>query len=133
MYKILFGIPANWPDAGGTVVNEQGFIIDYEQQEDNGSIWCDFELNQDEDGYHLSFETMLGWKERDGARKWIEYCLEELTRYMDSHGIATDRELNLYQVFTDGINANTCFNSIQDAYAFMKLMVHGFRGEGLTV
>lgn len=93
--------------------------------------WNDFELCYEEGQYFFSVETMLGFKEENGAKRWMEYCLECLTKWMHKHCYATNRELNLYEVFTDGKNINDRFNSIEDAYAAMKFWVRGFDGVGM--
>lgn len=132
MYKILLGIPAMFLPK--ELVNEKGLIVDYElKNEDDDGIWCDFEVYQDEEGYHLDFETMLGFEGKDGCRNWIIECLSIMTDYMDSHNLDKTRELNMYEVFTQGINIKTTFDCIEDVYAFMKLMVFGFHGNGLEI
>lgn len=37
----------------------------------------------------------------------------------------------MYEVFTIGININTDFKTIEEAYAYMKFVVNGFNGKAL--
>lgn len=131
MYKILFGIPAMFIPK---CANEKGYIEDYEVPDD-ADIWCDFELdyNLEEDSYSFSFETMLGFEEKNGCKDWIAHCLSLLNDYMNRHNYGTSKELDLYTVFTEGVNVNTHFETIEDAYAWLKLIVNGFNGKGLEM
>lgn len=130
MYKILFGIPA--APFERFCNTENGCIEDYEVAEDNDP-WCDFSLeyNMKENYYYYSFETMLGFGTKDGCRDWIITCLAKLTSYMEKHGCDTTKELNMYEVFTAGVNVNTHFETIEDAYAWLKMIVFGFHGNAL--
>lgn len=132
MYKILVGIPAMFPPK--ELVNGDGLIVDMEVEDDE-DVWCDFELcyYPNSDCYQFDFETMLGFKEEDGARKWIVHCLSILSDYMRDHNYDTTKELDMYEVFTEGYNVSTEFKNIETAYAWLKMMVFGFRGDGLFV
>lgn len=134
-YKILIGIPADMPmpEKVKHAINEDGVIYDYECGDEDFDIWCDFELIQDERGYYFEFETMLGFDGEDGCRNWIMHCLSTLTHYMNDHGYNTNKELGMYTVFTEGVNVKTNFETIEDAYAWMKLIVDGFHGNGLSI
>lgn len=129
MYKkILCGIPALESLA------DKDIIIDREIGDDDPDPWCDFELSYypEDNKYQFEFETFLAFPNKDeGARDWIIYCLSTLTDYMDENELDMTKELNLYDVFTGGFNANTRFDSVEDAYAFLKMMVFGFHGKGM--
>lgn len=134
MYKIVVGIPNSIAKMSmDKSLLKNGVITDYEVKDDE-DIWCDFELAYDPytNSYTFGFETMLGFEEKDGARNWIVHCLSVLTDYMHEHGYDTSKELDLYQVFTAGVNVDTTFFSIEEAYAWLKLMVFGFHGQGLN-
>lgn len=122
MYKIVVGIPAYGAET----------IIDKEL-EDNEDIWCDFSVEHSDNGYYLSFETMLGFEKPNGCRDWILHCLAVFTEYMINHGFDITRELDMYEVFTRGVGADTHYDEIEDLYALMKLLVLGFHGDGLFV
>jgi len=138
MYKILLGIPASisyLTQAIKEAVDDRGLIKNLIVHNEIGEdYWCDFsvEYDMEEKYYYLSFETCIGFEEDDGCRKWIVTCFEEFTNYMYENGYDTSRELNMYQVFTEGINARSHFKTIEDAYAFMKFVVNGFHGNGMV-
>ena len=133
MSKILLGIPAIFvrPEMIKNI-NAKGLVIDFEV-EDVLDYWFDFsvEYNKKDNYYFLSFETMLGFENAQKCRDWIKHCLDRFTEYMNEKGYSTDKELTLYDVFTTGINVNSHFETIEDAYAFMKFAVNGFHGKGL--
>ena len=124
MYKILLGIPAM----------DSELIIDKKIEDEESFPWTDFEVGYkpEEDYYYLEFETFLGFNKEHTCRDWIIHCCSEFTKYMESHGYDTSKELDLYNVFTKGVDVNTHFESLEDAYAFMKMVVFGFHGKGLT-
>ncbi len=113
-------------------INDKGYIEDYTVED--GDIWCDFEVGYDLDNryYYLSFETLLGFKPGK-CKEWIKKCLDTFTEYMVNHKYNTEKELDMCSVFTDGINVNTQFNTIEDTYAFMKFVVNGFNGDALLM
>lgn len=129
---VVFGIPANWPQDLSGFSDDDGIIRDRTMKE-NEDIWCDFELDyfEDEAYYQFFFETFIGFKSEDDCRKWLIYCFDKLTEYMISQGYNTSKKINLYQAFTDGVNVNTKFEDIGTAYAWMKMMIYGFHGNGL--
>lgn len=133
MIKVLLGIPAMFmnPEMSKNV-DADGIVKDFEVTED-ADYWFDFsvEYNIKQNYYYLSFETMLGFENAKKCREWIKYCLDKFTEYMNEKGYSTDKELSLYDVFTTGVNVNSHFETIEDAYAFMKFAVNGFHGEGL--
>ncbi len=122
MYKILVGIPAA----------SRELIIDKEF-EDDVDPWCDFEVVYYEGRYHMEFETLLGFETPDGCRNWILECYNVFTDYMNSHGLDRTRELDMWSVFTNGVDVNTQFKELEDLYAFMKLLVLGFHGDGIRI
>lgn len=129
MYKMLVGIPAIFIPS---YANEKGLIIDQEIDE-SIDPWCDFEFDydMDEKKYFFVFETFLGFDSNLGCRNWIVKCLSEVTDYMVAHNYDISKELSMHDVFSDGINVNTKFDTIEDAYAFLKFAVLGFHGDGL--
>lgn len=134
IYKILFGIPAQFVPKF-VPKTEKGYIEDYDVDDPYADIWCDFCLGYDykDDFYYLEFETFLGFEKDGGCREWVEHCLLELEDYMKRHGYDTSKELNMYDVFTEGVNVRSNFKSIEDAYAFLKFAVHGFHGDGIEM
>ena len=128
MYKMLVGIPAMMIP---NYANEKGLIIDKEFEE-SADPWCDFEFDydMDEKKYYFVFETLLGFDNDSGCRDWIIDCMTLVTEYMISHNYDITKELSMYDVFTAGVNVNTKFDTIEDAYAFLKFVVFGFHGNG---
>lgn len=120
-YKILLGIPA----MGNSVIR------DMKISDDQSDPWLDFEVGYINGYYYLEFESYIGFDTEDGCRNWIISCLAEFTRYMDDHHYDMSKEISLYDAFTEGVNVNTHFETLEDAYAFMKMMVFGFHGQGL--
>lgn len=89
----------------------------------------DIDITYDRDAktYSLSIETIYSFPNDDyGPRDYIQGLFEKLTEWMVSEGRDTNYQLNLYDVFTDGINMNSKFESIEKLYATFKLLVTGF-------
>lgn len=124
MYKIVYGIPA--------MFFSTGHVKDLEVEDDD-TTWYDFELDYfpDKDCYLFGFETMVRFVDKDGCKIWITECFNYLTEYMKEKGYDTTKELNMYDVFTKGVSVNTHFDTIEEAYAWLKMMVYGFNGKGL--
>lgn len=130
MAKIIYGIPATFTP--NIKLNNKNHIEDYEI-DDYYDIWCDFEVIENNGVYTVEFETMLGFQNSSKCRDWIIYCLSCMTDYMDRHRLNKMHELSLHQVFTQGVNVNTKFNSLEELYAYLKFVVFGFHGNGLFV
>ena len=56
--------------------------------------------------------------------------LNKFTKWMKEQGYNTNSTLNpygdMYEIFSDGININTKFDTIEDAYRTFKLLVNGY-------
>ncbi len=77
--------------------------------------------------YSLSIETIYQFtNNQEGEKFYIQHLFNKLTEWMDSKGYDTNRELDIYDVFTRGININTEFESIEELYATLKFLVKGF-------
>jgi len=80
-----------------------------------------------ESKYMLGVETMLFFDDgRQGERNYLQFLLDRFTEFMIENNYDTSRELELYQVFTEGININSEFESLEDAYAAFKFFVRGY-------
>ena len=87
----------------------------------------DITYDRDTKTYSLGIETIYSFPNDDyGSRDYIQGLFEKLTEWMVSEGRDTNYRLNLYDVFTDGININSKFESIEKLYAAFKLLVTGF-------
>lgn len=99
----------------------------------SGSEACFYTMNdlditylKDENKYILDIETIYMFDDEHGKYSYMRYLLDKFTEFMEQNGYATTKEFALYEVFTDGININTRFDSIEDCYAAFKLLVNGF-------
>lgn len=80
--------------------------------------------------YSLSIETIYQFtNNQEGEKFYIQHLFNKLTEWMDSKGYDTNRELDIYDVFTIGLNINSEFESLEELYATFKWLVKGFCGE----
>lgn len=88
----------------------------------------DFDITylEDEKKYILSVETIYEFSEVRGDKSYIDRILSKLTNWMIDNEYATDYELSLYEVFTNGLNINTHFDSIEQAYGVFKLLATAY-------
>lgn len=120
-YKILFGITAT----SGTALDGLEKVIFADE-------WLDFEFSYQPGAYYaFSMETMLGFKSQKACVEYVHSILDKFTDWMKKNKFDTSQELDLYSVFTEGININSHFESIPQAYAAFKYFVKGFNGNGL--
>ena len=92
----------------------------------------DFDLIylKDEKKYILGIETAYKFKDKQSEKEYLQELLNKFTKWMQDNGFNTDSSLNSYgdmfEVFTDGININSHFDTIEDAYRTFKLLVNGY-------
>ena len=92
----------------------------------------DFDLIylKDEKKYILGIETAYKFKDKQSEKEYLQELLNKFTKWMQDNGFNTDSSLNSYgdmfEVFTDGININSHFDTIEDAYRIFKLLVNGY-------
>lgn len=88
----------------------------------------DFDVTylKDENKYILSVETALGFEDEHDKYEYMKWTLDKFTEWMEQNGYDTTKEFALHEVFTNGININTKFESLEDCYAGFKMMVNGF-------
>ena len=116
--KFIFGV-MSWDDLSSAT-------------EPNLLTMNDFDLIylKDEKKYILSIETAYKFKDKQSEKEYLQELLNKFTKWMQDNGFNTDSSLNSYgdmfEVFTDGININTHFNTIEDAYRTFKLLVNGY-------
>lgn len=92
----------------------------------------DFEFCFSRGQYFFNIETAFAFRDTDGDKKWIKYCFDCFTKWMQKHCYATDQKLSLYDVFVKGVNITNKFNSIEKAYAALKFLVSGYINNGNT-
>lgn len=95
----------------------------------NGS---DFELTYhfDTGTYTMSMETIYQM-DADTAYRYLTDINEKFTEWMNSNNYYTDRRLNLWEVFTNGLNFNSDFTSVEDAYAAFEMLMYGSCTQGI--
>lgn len=117
--KMLFGILTTGEILDGLEVT----INPYEQYL--------FEIWKNEDGYKIIVDTLVGFNQSPEYSNYMASILKEVKSWMEKHNFDTQKELDIYQVFTLGINVNTPTKTIEECYALFKLLVRGFKGEGI--
>lgn len=78
--------------------------------------------------YSLGIETIYEFG-NEKEKKYITKLFNELTKWMSSKGYNITKELDFYDVFTDGLNINSEFESLEQLYTTFKFMVKGFCSE----
>lgn len=77
--------------------------------------------------YSLSIETGYDFKVgSDGERGYILSLFDEMTKWMLEQGHKIDTHPWISNIFTNGYNINTKFNSIEELYTTFKCLVKGF-------
>ena len=93
----------------------------------NFNTMTDLDLiyHKDEKKYSLSIETSYMFNE-NGQYGYMQSLLDEFTIWMVDNNYNINRDFPLFRVFTNGININTKFDTIEETYAAFKLLVNGF-------
>lgn len=88
----------------------------------------DFDITYDKEKnkYMLGVETIYIFKDDKAEKDYMKGILKLFTEWMKENEYNTEYTLDLYEVFTKGININTEFDSIEQAYAAFKLLVEGY-------
>ena len=85
---------------------------------------------KDEKKYILSVETAYMFNSKESEKEYFKTLLDKFTKWMKEQGYNTNSTLNsygdMYEIFTKGININTHFDTIEDAYRTFKLLVNGY-------
>lgn len=81
---------------------------------------------KDEDKYVLGVETIYMFDDENSKYRYMKFLLDKFTEFMEQNGYNTSKELSLHEVFSEGININTRFHSIEDCYTAFKMLVNGF-------
>ena len=61
-----------------------------------------------------------------GEYSYMRNLLNKFTEFMEENGYSTQHELSLGKVFTNGLDINTHFHTIEECYAAFKMLVNGF-------
>ena len=81
---------------------------------------------KDENKYVLGVETMIFFDKKEYEYDYMKTLLDKFTEFMIENNYDTTKEFELFEVFTNGININTHFDSIEECYAAFKMFVNGF-------
>lgn len=85
---------------------------------------------KDEKKYILGVETAYMFNSKETEKEYFKVLLDKFTKWMKEQGYNTNSTLNPYgdmcEIFTKGININTHFDTIEDAYRTFKLLVNGY-------
>ena len=83
---------------------------------------------KDEKKYILGVETAYMFNSKEAEKEYFKHLLDKFTEWMEEQGYNTNSTLNPYddmcEIFTKGININTHFDTIEDAYRTFKLLVN---------
>ena len=128
----------------------EDFNEDYTENSDMKFIWglksyddlssCDANLEtmndidliylKDKKKYILGVETAYMFNSKKVEKEYFKVLLDKFTKWMKEQGYNTNSTLNpygdMYEIFSGGININTPFNTIEDAYRTFKLLVNGY-------
>ncbi len=80
---------------------------------------------KDKKKYILGVETIYMFKNKNGDKEYMKQLLDIFTKWMIDNNYKINSPC-LWEVFTDGWNINTEFDTIEDAYAMFKLLVGGY-------
>lgn len=118
-YGTLFGIQT------------KGTIVDGLEEKASPYEQYLFQIWKGKEGYSFFVETFIGFPDKNGCINYMKSILEEVKKWMEKHNFDANKELNVYEVFSQGVNANTAMETIEDCYALLKLLVRGFGGQGI--
>lgn len=145
--KQIYDICYNYKLRKETAKFEDDYISDYETK-DMKWVWglkagddlclpdaCLYTMNdidiiylKDESKYTVGIETMYIFDNKQAEYNYMNDLLDKFTQFMKQNGYDTNQEFALYEVFTNGININTHFDSLEECYAAFKMIVKGFVG-----
>lgn len=89
----------------------------------------DFDViyNKETKTYKMSVETIYSFPEGEsGEKKYLQNILNRFTQWMQHEGFNINKELELWDIFTDDKGVNTQYKTIEELYAVFKLLVKGF-------
>jgi hypothetical protein len=85
---------------------------------------------KDEKKYILEIETIYYFNGKQDKKNYLQYLLDNFTDWMIDNKYNTDLQLNPYGdfigLFSEGININTRFDTIEDAYRTFYILVNGY-------
>jgi len=87
----------------------------------------DITYNKKDKYYFMSIETIYMFdKGSHGEKDYIKALFDKLTEWMVSKGYDISQEVGIYEVFTEGNNIRTHYDTLEELYANFKFLVNGF-------
>lgn len=114
------------------------FIWGLKSYDDLSSCDANLETMNDIDLIYLKNEkryilgvTAYMFNSKEAEKEYFKTLLDKFTKWMEEQGYNnTNSTLNpygdMYEIVSGGININTHFNTIEDAYRTFKLLVNGY-------
>lgn len=85
----------------------------------------DIVYNKKTKKYIIGIETIYSFSNgRKGEQEYIKDLLNKFTEWMQSKGYDTNTYIPIYSAFNKNINSE--FDSIEELYAYFKMLVNGF-------
>lgn len=85
---------------------------------------------KDEKKYILGVETAYMFNSKEAEKEYFKDLLNKFTKWMKEQEYNTNSTLNpygdMYEIFSGGVNINTEFDTIEDAYRTFRLLVNGY-------
>lgn len=85
---------------------------------------------KDEKKYILGIETMYYFNSKQEEKKYLQYLLDSFTDWMINNEYNINLTLSPYgdfvELFSEGININTHFDTIESAYRTFYILVNGY-------
>lgn len=85
---------------------------------------------KNEKKYILEIETAYYFNNKQDEKKYLQYLLDGFTDWMINNKYNTNLTLSPYgdfvELFSEGININTHFDTIEDAYKTFYILVNGY-------
>ena len=94
----------------------------------------DIELlyHTDTKDYSVSVEMAYSFKGSEAECEYLGTLLRAFTEWMNREGYPTDHRFHPFWHFSEGVNINSHFDTIPEAYANFKLLVDGFCSQNTT-
>ena len=92
-------------------------------------IMSDIEIIYDKKNktYSLDIETIYEFTNgKTGEKGYVKHLFNKLTEWMIHKGYDITQEVSLYEIFTQGKNINSEFETLEELYAVFKCLVFGF-------
>lgn len=88
----------------------------------------DFDITylEREKKYNLSVETIYDFDSLNDSYNYLNGILIAFTKWMKDNHYSTDYKPCMYDLFEQGVNIHTPFDSLEEAYGVFKTLVIGY-------